>query len=218
MKRLVLVLVGAFALAGTLAAPPAVSATPPSAPVPASLTFRADTTYVHDTLAWIRNNVVGITFGPSKRTGYGQAVIDSIVKGCPECDWYRANLNYSNHQPTSPMTATKANAMKRRGGFCWPWDFDWFSGDSCWNDASSWNWGAVIDAFDDDWHPWNPDERSFVDRIVGCGTGAGTTMTGKAAQKSIVGALASEGWVIKFTGPEEWAVAGIFGCAMSFFH
>jgi hypothetical protein len=223
MKRTWVRLLAAGALAAALAVPAAADAssaagTPPvgSPRLPGSDTSsaRADTGYVHDTLTWLRNNTVGISFGPSRRTGYGEVTVTGVVRGCPECDWYRADLSYSNHQPTSP---SPAGAAKRRAGFCWPWDFDMFSGDACWNDASSWNWGGIFSGFDGDWHPWNPDRQTILDRISGCFSGAEGGLTLKLAGSSAAAGIEASLAPLNIT-PEGWIVAAIGGCIGNPFH
>jgi hypothetical protein len=224
MKRICVLLLAMLALAAAVAAPPAggsptaptgrLAVTAPRTNSGAVLAVRGDTVYVHDTLTWLRNNTIGMSFGPSRRTGYGKVTITGIVKGCPECEWYRTDLDYSNHQPTSPMTA---NSRHRRGGFCWPWDFDMFSGDSCWNDASSWNWGGIFSAFNDDWHPWNPNHETMLDRISGCTSGAEGGITMKLAGAGAAAAIESSLAPLSIT-PEGWIVAAIGGCIGNPFH
>ncbi|MDT4922113.1 MAG: hypothetical protein QOI15_3015 [Pseudonocardiales bacterium] len=225
MKRSALAIIATLALTAGLTVPSAVGAptpradaAPTAAPITTAPAARGDTVYVHATLAWVRNNTIGMSFGPSRRTGYGKVTITGIVKGCPECNWYRATLDYTNHQPTSPMQASSAGfAQKRRSGFCWPWEFDFFSGDSCWNDASTWNWGAIISPWDDNWHPWNPDALSITDRLVSCMTGTEAGVNFKLAGAGITAVLESGFGPLNIT-PEGWIVAGVGGCTGNPFH
>lgn len=226
MRRFVLPLL-ALVLAGALTTPVGAATGPqPADQVSSAALARqiaaanraagAEVTYVRDTLAWIRNNVVGVSFGPSKRTGYGKATVTAIVKGCPECDWYRAEVGITNHQPTSPATAASCC------DWCWPWEFDMFSDRGCWNAPSTWNWGAVWDwTLGDAWHPWDQNVTSITDKLLGCWYGSESALGIRVAGKGIVAGMAEEGWLIKLNdigGPYEWAVAAIGGCVVSLNH
>lgn len=211
MKRLALATLSALLLIGALSTSPAASR-----PAPPARTG-GDVVYVHDTLAWLRGNIVGMSFGPSQKTGYGKATITGIVKGCPECPWYHATMNITNHQPTGPMTR-----QARRGGPCWFWD-SWPFGDGCaaWNDPTSWDWGPLWMAFNDDWHPWNPNTTSYVQRLLNCAQGTASAWDMRVVGKSIVAGMAEDGWMVKLNdvgGPEEWMVAGVGGCLTWMFH
>lgn len=174
MKRIALATLPALLLVAALTAPAATS-TPVASPagkMPMGATNPlppAPDGYTKVGLNWVLNNVVGETFGPSARTGYGKSTITGIAKGCPECSWYRLNIAYTDHQPTNPAVSRPMDArqtMQRRRDFCWPWENYIGSGCAGWNSAWSWDWSDIWHTIDGDWHPWDP--ASTVDRIQNC--------------------------------------------------
>jgi hypothetical protein len=122
----------------------------------------------------------------------------------------------TNHQPisrTSPGGQLPA-ALRRQGGFCWPWDsFPW-SGGGCWNNMSSWNWGRILDSIN--YHPvWDP--MSTLDRIVGCYHGAYQGFAGGVLGKQVVGIMIEMSDLVKVTPAGiAWSIIG--GCAFRLFH
>jgi hypothetical protein len=218
MKRLVLLAAAAIACsvavvpAGAGARAPSVAPTPATAVTTAASPARATPVK----LRWLRNNLIGFHVGPSRATGYGKGRLTGFKPGCPECRWFRATNRMTDHPPVDPASADAAvpAALMQRGGFCWPWDnFPW-SGDSCWNDMATWNWGSILDSFN--YHPvWDP--MSTVDRIVGCYQGAYQGFTGGVIGKQAVGILIEMSDLVKVTPAGiAWSILG--GCAFHLFH
>ena len=220
MKRLVLFITAVLACA-VLAVP--ATGTPvgqPAGRAAASTTLHAQVAasqHGHPvTLRWLRNNLIDFHIGPRRATGYGKSRITGFQRGCPECRWFRATNRLTDHPPVDPTSAeaSASDASLRRGGFCWPWnDFPW-SGSSCWNDMSTWNWGAILDVFN--YHPvWDP--RSTTDRILGCYHGAYNGLSLGIFGKTFVGLLLEMGDLIKFT-PAGAAYTILGGCVFNLFH
>jgi len=221
MKRFVL-LAAALVMCG-VASPAAAGVREASAPpamARASALSTADTTVLakagtHVTLRWLRNNLVGFEVGPRRATGFGKSRLTGFTRGCPECTWYRVTNRVTNHQPKDPAAAPGlAPAAKRLGGFCWPWeDFPW-SGDACWNNMATWDWGRVLDIFD--YRPvWDP--RSTIDRIVGCYHGAYQGLTSGVIGKQSVGVLLEMADLVRVT-PAGIVYSVVGGCAFDLFH
>jgi hypothetical protein len=215
MKRLVLLI--AAVVACTVAVVPAAAGarSPSAAPTPATAAATARTGSPV-TLNWLRNNLVGFHVGPSRATGYGKSRVTGFQRGCPECRWVRATRRLTDHPPIDPAFASGATsaALRHRGGFCWPWDnFPW-SGNSCWNDMATWDWGGLLDSLN--YHPvWDP--RSTLDRIVGCYHGAYQGFTGGVIGKQFVGVLIEMSDLVKVTPAGiAWSILG--GCAFHLYH
>lgn len=213
MKRIVL-LAAAVIACSVAVVPAGAGARSPSAV--ATQAAAASRTASPVKLSWLRNNLIGFRLGPSRATGYGEARLTGFKRGCPECHWFRTTNRMSNHQPTDPASAPAAatDAMRKRGGFCWPWDnFPW-SGHSCWNDMSTWNWGGILNSFN--YHPvWDP--MSTIDRIVGCYHGAYQGFTGGVIGKQAVGIMLEMSDLVKVSPAGiAWSILG--GCAFHLYH
>lgn len=212
MKRLVL-LAAVLLLSGVAATP--AGAGPRAPGVGPARAHEATVATISSvvTLNWLRNNLIGFHVGPRRATGYGKAAITGFTKGCRKCSWYRVDNRLTDHQPIDPLAAT-ATAAWRRGGFCWPWDnFPW-SGNGCWNNMASWDWGRILDALD--YHPvW--DRRSTIDRIVGCFHGAYQGFTGGVIGRQAVGILIEMADLVRVT-PAGITYSVVGGCAFDLFH
>jgi hypothetical protein len=223
MKRLVL-LVAALVMCGVAVAPAGAGARPASAASPTARAgaapAMANTAVLarsgkHVTLRWLRNNMVGFDVGPRRATGYGKSRLTGFTRGCPECTWYRVTNRMTNHQPTDPRTGLQVTpSAARLSGFCWPWDnFPW-SGDACWNNMATWDWGQVLDIFD--YRPiWDP--RSTIDRIVDCYHGAYQGLTSGVIGKQSVGILLEMADLVRVT-PAGVAYSIVGGCAFDLYH
>jgi hypothetical protein len=217
MKRLVLL--AAAAIACSVAVVPAV-ADARSPGVPALRATATSKTASPVRLSWLRNNLTGFHVGPMRPTGYGEARLTGFKRGCPECHWFRATNRMTDHQPADPASApaassdTAPDAMRKRGGFCWPWDnFPW-SGNGCWNNMASWNWSGILNALN--YHPvWDP--MSTIDRIVGCYHGAYQGFTGGVIGKQVVGIMIEMSDLVKVSPAGiAWSILG--GCAFHLYH
>ena len=206
----VVAILSVLALGVGLMTTPAVSATPQTPGTGTALP-------VPDTISWLRDNLIGMSWGPGPRTGYGKMTITGFTKGCPECDWYRVNMDITNHQPLSPMTTVTANQAlaKRRRGFCWPWDYGFFSGEGCWNEPATWDWPAVWNDLNGSWHTsWDPD--TTVERLYNCAKGAvhgAETVLGKQVLGGIFGIQS-----FVESSPEGAAYSVASGCTIQGFH
>ena len=214
MKRIVL-LAAALIACSVAVVPAGAGARAPSAAA-TQATAAVSRTATPVKLSWLRNHLVGFRLGPSRPTGYGEARLTGFQRGCPECHWFHTTNRMSNHQPAEPTSAPAAvpDAMRKRGGFCWPWDnFPW-SGNSCWNDMATWNWGGILNSFN--YHPvWDP--MSTIDRIVGCYHGAYQGFTGGVIGKQVVGILVEMSDLVKVTPAGiAWSILG--GCAFHLYH
>jgi hypothetical protein len=213
MKRLVL-LAAALMACGVAVAPAGAGPRSPSvAPVQAPATT-VTTTASAVTLGWLRNNLVGFDVGPSRATGFGKARLTGFTLGCPECRWYRVINRMTNHQPKDPTAASATTRAAKRGGFCWPWqNFPW-SGNGCWNNMASWNWGQILENFN--YHPvWDP--MSTIDRIVACFHGAYSGLTGGVIGKQSVGILLEMADLVRVT-PTGIAYSIVGGCTFDLYH
>ena len=171
---------------------------------------------VPDTISWLRDNLIGMSWGPGKRTGYGKMTITGFTKGCPECDWYRVDMDITNHQPLSPVAAAGHKSIAaRRSGFCWPWNDGFFSGQGCWNEPATWNWPSIWDDLNGSWHTsWDPD--TTVDRLYNCAEGAvhgAETVLGKQVLGGIFGIQS-----FVEVSPEGAAYSVASGCTIQGFH
>jgi hypothetical protein len=215
MIRICVLLLAMLALAAAVAAPPAGGSptrdariAQPYQPFPAG--------HERATLAWVRNNVVGLSIGPNVRTGYGRATVRAIVKGCPECDWYRVDLDYENSDPT--MSANRANTRPKkhahRSDFCWPWENFIGSGCAGWNSSWTWDWVGIWDMVNGDWHPW--DSLSTVDRFELCVQGVFAGVSIGVIGKGAIARIIAGGEVLKVT-PAGAAYSTVSGCVANLF-
>jgi hypothetical protein len=217
MNRISLILVGALALAAASLIELPAGAAPPSAPAAHIAQPYQPFPVGHEraTLTWIRNNVVGMTIGPNVRTGYGRATISSIVKGCPECEWYRIDLDYAQSDPTfAQRTDTSRRHHARREGFCWPWENYIGSGCASWNSSWTWDWVGIWDTINGDWHPW--DSLSTVDRFELCAQGVFAGVSVGVIGKGAIARFIAGGEVLKVT-PAGAAYSTVSGCIANLF-
>lgn len=220
MKRIWLILISALALIGSLATNAPAGAAPSPPPVQHASSgghryhpFPAG--HEKATLAWLRDNIVGVQIGPNVRTGYGQATITAIVKGCPECDWYRTDLDYTNNQPTSAMrSAAATHARKRRSDFCWPWENFIGSGCAGWNSSYSWDWVGIWGTINGDWHPWDP--ITTIDHFELCIQGENNPIEFSIFGRAAIARFAAGGEVLKLT-PAGVVYALAAGCVAHLF-
>jgi hypothetical protein len=164
----------ALGLVAALTLPSAACSANPAAASPAAAAMSAGTNplppapagYHKVGLTWVLQNVVGETFGPTQRTGYGKGRITGLSKGCPECSWYRVNIAYSDQQPTAAQQGLERPTTQRLRDFCWPWENYIGSGCAGWNSAWTWNWSDIWHTINGDWHPWDP--QTTIDRVQNC--------------------------------------------------
>lgn len=168
------------------------------------------------TLAWLQNNIPGLTVGPGPNTGYGKENLGAFTKGCPECTWYSEDRNLTNHQPSSPAVLARPNAMEQRRDFCWPWDYDWFSGDACWNMPATWDWGAIWDNVYSNMQPDPQNWSHWVDWGKQCWDGVYSGGTFGVVGKSAIGAILKKEALVRLS-PEGFWYSVVGGCAWEFF-
>lgn len=151
------------------------------------------------------NVVLKIT--PSAATGYGQMNLQPGYGGSNYFYHpYRHLYDYTNTAAAQRQPAgTSGGPVRTSSGFCWPWDDGGFSGDACWNDPTSWDWGALIHS-----GPGSGDmTNSRLNSCLAGQLGGSFAVVGKTMIARMIGVLGQA----KFT-PEGFVFAIAGGCIM----
>lgn len=176
--------------------------------------------YNYADITWIRNNLTNFSAGPSRTTGYGKVVLTSFPKAtCDGCNWYSIGKSITNHQPTLAVKGAAPrpapNSVQPNSGFCWPWQWNNWFGDGCWNAIDTWNWGFIFSHLNGGYHPW--DSHSTLDNIVGCLQGVYNGITLTVVGKPSIGWLLDNADLLRVT-PAGTLYAVIGGCTAYFLH